>query len=80
MEQREMWTERGKAFFGRLCVRFTAPPAAIQASGWYSSLGIEPTEFSEQLGSLQASLNGANEAVIRNAARQLESAGMPVAY
>jgi hypothetical protein len=57
MEQRDLWLERGRAFFVQLFDSFAAPPVAVQPSVWYSGLGIEPLEFTEQLARLQTSLS-----------------------
>jgi hypothetical protein len=57
MEQRDLWLERGKAFFAQLFDSLAAPPVAVQPSVWYSGLGIEPLEFTEQLSRLQTSLS-----------------------
>jgi hypothetical protein len=69
MEQRDLWLERGKAFFIQLFDSFSAPPVAVQPSVWYSGLGIEPVEFSEQLVRLQTSLNYAGAVAPGNVAQ-----------
>jgi hypothetical protein len=70
--QQDLWLEKSKNLLMRLRDRFTAPPVTVQSSVWYTGLGIEPAQFSEQLARLQTSLNRANAAVIdsdsRNAA------------
>jgi hypothetical protein len=66
MQQTELWLEKGRLFLCRWRDRLNAPPLAVQPSVWYSGLGIEPTEFSEQLVRLQTSLNHANGDVLLN--------------
>jgi hypothetical protein len=53
----------------QLCDRFKAPPVVVQSSVWYSGLGVEPAQFSEQLARLQTSLNCANAAMIDDVSR-----------
>jgi hypothetical protein len=72
--QRDLWLDKGKNLLMHLRSRFNAPPVAVQSSVWYSGLGIEPAQFSEQLARLQTSLNCANAPVIDDAARKAAAA------
>jgi hypothetical protein len=67
--QHDLWLEKSKNLLMQLRDRFVAPPIAVQSSVWYSGLGIEPAEFTEQLVRLQTSLNCANAAVIDEVSR-----------
>lgn len=57
MQQTGIWFQRGKTFLIQLRELIMAPPAQVQPPVWYSGVGIEPAEFSEQLARLQISLN-----------------------
>jgi hypothetical protein len=72
--QQDLWLEKSKNLLIQLRDRFIAPPVAVQSSVWYSGLGIEPAQFSEQLARLQTSLNCANAAVLDNDSRNAADA------
>jgi hypothetical protein len=69
MQQDFLWLEKGKNLLMQLRARIIAPPVTVRSPVWYSGLGIEPAQFTEQLARLQISLNGANAAVIDEASR-----------
>jgi hypothetical protein len=56
MQQADQWIQRGKSFLVQLSGMIMAPPARVKQPVFYSGLGIEPTDFSEQLSKLQVSL------------------------
>jgi len=58
------WMERGRTLAGRLeglrAELFAVPSVEPTSSVWYSGLVIDPTDFSQQLASLNTSMQQAN--------------------